>query len=46
MTACVFALAALVLSLCMAWAIIDTGQQHAEKNPYWPFTVELQVRDR
>ena len=44
--AVLLALVALVLSLCMAWAIIDTGQRHALHNPYWPFTVEVQVCDR
>ena len=39
-------LVALALSLCMAWAIVDTGQKHALHNRYWPFTVEVQVRDR
>lgn len=46
MTACIVALVALALSLCMAFAIIDTGQRHAAKNPYWPFTVETAVHDR
>lgn len=39
-------LVVLALSLCMAWAIMDTGQKHALKNPYWPFTVETVVSDR
>ena len=46
MLACIFALAALAVSLAMALAIIDTGQREALHNPYWPFTVEVQVRDR
>ena len=41
-----FAVIALVLSLCMAWAIIDTGQRHSLHNPYWPFTVETVIHDR
>ena len=43
--ACALALAALAISLAAAWAIIDTGQREALHNPYWPFTVEVQVRD-
>ena len=39
-------LVVLAMCLCMAWAIIDTGQRHALKNPYWPFSVETSVRDR
>lgn len=46
MLACILALAALAISMAAAWAIIDTGQEHALHNRYWPFTVETQVRDR
>lgn len=46
--AVIMALAILALCLCMAYAIIDTQAQHGGQlaNPYWPFTVEIQVRDR
>ena len=45
--AVIMALAILALALCMAYAILDTQEQHGQlHNPYWPFTVETQVRDR
>lgn len=38
----------LALCLCLAYAVIDTQAQHNGQlmNPYWPFTVETQTRDR
>lgn len=40
-------LTVLALCLCMAYAVMDTQEQHGQlHNPYWPFTVEIQVRDR
>ena len=39
-------LVVLALSLCMVWAIVDTGQKHALKNSYWPFSVETVIHDR
>lgn len=44
----IMALGILALCLCMAYAVIDTQEQHGGQlfNPYWPFSVETQVRDR
>lgn len=43
----IMALGILALALCMAYAVIDTQEQHGQLfNPYWPFTVETQVRDK
>lgn len=40
------AMAWLVLALCMTYAILDVQAGQPMHNPYWPFTVETQVRDR
>lgn len=45
--AVIMSLVILALALCMAYAVIDTQEQHGGQlaNPYWPFTVETSVRD-
>lgn len=44
--AVIFVLIALVLGLCMAYAMLDTPQHVQLKNAYWPYSVETSVRDR
>lgn len=45
--AVIMALGILALCLCMAYAVMDTQEQHGQlHNLYWPFTVETAVRDR
>lgn len=39
-------LTVLVLCLCMAWAMLDTQSHGQLRNQYWPFSVEMQIRDR
>lgn len=42
------ALAITVLAICLALAVaVSQPRAHAQlHNPYWPYTVETQVRDR
>ena len=45
--AVIMALGILALCLCMAYAVIDTQEQHGQMhNAYFPFSVETSIHDR
>ena len=47
MFACVLSIGVLWMALTLAFCNLDAHDQHQAqlRNAYWPFTVELQVRD-